>query len=52
MTDAPDPSDAVGDLEPELATGPLGLPYVKPKGAPDLPGSDEQGGSPLDAIGN
>lgn len=52
MPNTPDPTDAVDDLEPELTTGPLGLPYVKPKGAPDLPGSDGQGGSPLDAIGD
>lgn len=37
MTNAPDPTNAVEDLEPELADGPLGLPYVKPKGAPALP---------------
>jgi len=24
-------------LEPEMTDGPLGLPLVKPKGAPDLP---------------
>lgn len=45
MPNTPDPTDALEDLEPELADGPLGLPYVKPKGAPDLPGSD--GNSPL-----
>lgn len=43
MADTPDPSSVVEDLEPELAEGPLGLPYVKPKGAPDLPGSEMDG---------
>jgi hypothetical protein len=39
------PSDLLSDLEPEMAEGPLGLPYLKPSGAPDLPdGPDAPGG--------
>lgn len=30
-------NDPLDDLEPEMKDGPLGLPYVKPKGLPDLP---------------
>lgn len=37
MVNAPDPGNALNDLEPELAEGPLGVPYPKPKGAPDIP---------------
>lgn len=41
MTDKPNPSNIVNQAVPEVDEGPLGLPYVKPKGAPDLPGSEE-----------
>lgn len=37
MMNGDSPLDA---LEPEVKDGPLGLPYVKPAGAPDLPGPD------------
>jgi hypothetical protein len=40
MPDTPNVSDVTDSLEPEVASGPFGVPYVKPKGAPDLPGSD------------
>lgn len=42
--DLPDPGNALNDLEPEMRDGPLGLPVLVPKGAPDLP----EGGNPLD----
>jgi len=48
MTDYTDPSSVVDDLEPELAEGPLGLPYVKPKGGPDLPDGPDEIPNPLD----
>jgi hypothetical protein len=35
------------DIEPEVVDGPLGLPLVKPKGAPDPPDVMD-GDSPLD----
>lgn len=37
--DLPDPRDpkAVADsLKPEVSEGPFGIPYVKPKGAPNF----------------
>lgn len=37
MSKTPDPSKAVEAAKPEVKKGPLGIPYVKPKGAPDLP---------------
>lgn len=43
MADLPDPSNAAEDLKPELRTGLLGVPYVAPAGAPDLPGGDGPG---------
>lgn len=38
--DKPDASDIIDSLEPEVSEGPFGLPIIKPKGAPDLPGPD------------
>lgn len=35
-----DPSKVASDLEPEIVDGPLGLPIVKPKGAPTPDGGD------------
>jgi hypothetical protein len=40
LPDLTDPSEVADDLEPEVADGPFSIPYLKPKGAPDLPGSD------------
>lgn len=47
MNGAPNPGDALDDLKPELANGPLGLPYIKPQGAPELPGSEGDAPNPL-----
>lgn len=33
--------DVADKLEPELKEGPMGVPYPKPKGAPDLPGTGD-----------
>lgn len=41
MPDAPNPADAAEGLKPEVKEGPLGLPYIKPEAAPDLPGTDQ-----------
>lgn len=40
LPDPTNPSEVVDDLEPEVVDGPFGLPIVKPKGAPDPPGSN------------
>lgn len=37
MPNTPDPSSALNDLEPELKEGPLGVPILAPKGAPEPP---------------
>lgn len=38
LPDLGDPSEVVDDLEPEVVSGPLGFPVLKPKGAPNPPG--------------
>ena len=38
---SPDVDDVMEQLEPETVEGPLGVPLVKPKGAPDLPGTEK-----------
>lgn len=35
------------DFEPEVREGPLGIPYVKPKGAPELPDPTSGRGGPF-----
>lgn len=37
MKDPMKESDPLEAAKPEVKKGPLGLPYVKPKAAPDLP---------------
>lgn len=44
MPNLTDPSDVVNSLEPEVSEGPLGLPVVKPKAAPDVDLPDLPGG--------
>jgi hypothetical protein len=39
VPDVTDPEDVMDKLEPETRQGPFGIPYVKPKGGPDLPGT-------------
>lgn len=39
-SDLADPSKMIENLEPEMVDGPLDIPVVKPKGAPDLPDTD------------
>lgn len=45
LPDITDPSRVLDDLEPETIDGPLGIPILKPKGAPEPPnpGSGQQG---------
>ena len=33
--------DLMDALEPEMKEGPMGVPYPKPKGGPDLPGTND-----------
>jgi len=47
LGDFGDDMGVLEEFEPEVAEGPLGLPYVKPKGAPELP-DPMDGGGPLD----
>lgn len=44
MANAPDPSSIVNDLEPEMKEGPLGIPVIAPKGAPEPPLSGDGNG--------
>lgn len=46
--DMTDPADVLEGIEPETVDGPLGLPIVKPKGAPDLPDPGSGRGGPFD----
>lgn len=51
--DLPDPTNAdevMNDLSPEVREGPLGIPVVAPKGAPDLPGTSRSGNSSMDDL--
>lgn len=34
-----DPEEVMEALEPEVKEGPFGVPYPKPSGGPDLPGT-------------
>lgn len=47
MTNSSNSDNPLDAAKPELADGPLGLPYVKPQGAPDLPGDDVDVPNPL-----
>lgn len=40
MPDGGGPEQILEQLQPEVADGPLGIPVVKPTGAPDPPGGD------------
>jgi len=37
MKDAPQPSEVLEGAKPEVREGPFGIPYVKPKAAPEAP---------------
>lgn len=36
LSDVKNPQKVMQKLEPEVVEGPLGVPIVKPKGAPDI----------------
>lgn len=39
VPDPRNPEEVMDSLSPEVREGPLGVPFVAPKGAPDLPGN-------------
>lgn len=52
MPNTPDPSDAVEDLKPEMREGPLGLPMIAPKGAPELGDGPDMSNMPTPSPGS
>lgn len=44
LPDPRDPDEVMEAAEPELREGPLGLPFLAPSGAPELPGERDGSG--------